>query len=193
MSLARVSLIVVALVAGITAAYALFRAWDDRLAPPIVIEDATANRPVVVEVRGAVRRPGVFELPPEARVQDAVAAAAGLAGDADLASISLARRLHDGELIVVPARPQPGASPTASNVEDIADAADDAASPLLDINTASAVELEQLPGIGEVTAERIVAFREENGPYRSIDDLVAIEGISPRTIDGFRDLVTTGP
>jgi competence protein ComEA len=64
---------------------------------------------------------------------------------------------------------------------------------LINLNTASAEELETLPGVGEVTASRIIAYREANGPYRSIDDLVHVQGISTRTINGLRDLVTTGP
>jgi competence protein ComEA len=173
-------------------AYALFRAWDDRTAPPIIIEDAAAVLPVVVEVRGAVQVSGVFELPPDARVQDAVAAAGGLSSDADFASVNLARRLRDGEVIAIPARSIPGASGAASANEP-GETTDNTSAHLININTASVAELEELPGIGVVTAERIIEFRDENGPYRSVDDLVAIEGISSRTIDGFRDLVTTGP
>src|SRR5918992_2520711 len=107
MSLTRIGLAVVALVAGIAVIYALFQAFDERSAPPIVIEDAAATLPVVVEVRGEIEAPGVYELSPGARLQDAIAAAGGLTKDADLSTVNLARRLRDGELVVIPARPAP--------------------------------------------------------------------------------------
>src|SRR5215213_1097066 len=112
MSLTRIGLAVVALVAAFAAVYALFLALDERSAPPIVIEDAAANLPVVVEVRGEVEAPGVFALSPGARLQDEIAAAGGLSREADLSTVNLARRLRDGELVVILALPAPGSTPT---------------------------------------------------------------------------------
>ncbi len=189
MSVARVGLVLVALIAAVGAGFALFRAWDDRAAPPIVISDAAVTRPLVIDLRGEVSRPGVYELPPEARVQDAIEAGDGLTQAADLATINLARRLRDGEVVVIAAVPSREQAPTA--VAIVAEPASGVAR--ININTASAIELEALPGVGEVTAGRIVAFREEHGPYRSIDDLIHVTGISTRTIEGLRDLATVGP
>jgi len=191
-SLTRIGLSIVALLAAIVGAYALFQALDARTAPPIIIEDVAANRPVVVDVRGAVSTPGVFALPPDARVQDAVAAAGGLSVGADLATVNLARRLRDGEAIVIPEQPAIGGSPVPPSFPGQADESDNLRT-RINLNTASLDELDVLPGVGEVTARRIVEFREQNGPYRSIDDLIHVEGISARTIEEFRDQVTTGP
>jgi len=189
MSLTRIGLAVVALVAAVAAVYALFQALDERSAPPIVIEDAAANLPVVVEVRGEVEAPGVFALSPGARLQDAIAAAGGLSKEADLSTVNLARRLRDGELVVILALPAPGSTPTILTA-GAGDAAEDSRA-RININTATTKELEALPGVGEVTAARIAAYREQNGPFRSVDDLIHVQGISDRTIDEFRDLVTT--
>jgi competence protein ComEA len=190
LSLSRVTLIIVAFAAGIVGTYVVFRALDEGAAPPIVIEDAAATRPVVVDVRGAVVEPGVFELPPTARIQDAVNAAGGLTADADLSLINLARRLRDGEIVLiatVPAFATPGVMPDQPETSSGSD------SGKVNINTATATELEQLPGIGEVIAGRIVAFREEHGPFRSVNDLIHVDGISAKTIDRLKDLVTIGP
>jgi competence protein ComEA len=191
MSLTRIGLAVVALVAAVAAVYALFQALDERSAPPIVIEDAAANLPVVVEVRGEVEAPGVFALSPGARLQDAIAAAGGLSREADLSTVNLARRLRDGELVVILALPAPGSTPTILTA-GAGDAAEDSRA-RININTATTKELEALPGVGEVTAARIAAYREQNGPFRSVDDLIHVQGISDGTIDEFRDLVTTSP
>ena len=193
MSLTRIGLIVIALVAAVASVFAIFRAFDDRSAPPILIEDAAAMRPVVVDVRGAVVAAGVFELPPGARIQDALAAAGGLAADADLSTVNLARRLRDGEVVVIAALQETRGSPEPPS-RPIDDGRIDEDSPArININVAAAAELEELPGIGETLAARIIAFREENGPYRSVDDLIHVEGISARTIEELRDLVTTAP
>ena len=191
MSLTRIGLIVVAVIAAVAGAYALYRAMDERSAPPIVIEDAAATMPVVVDVRGAVESAGVYELPPGARVQDAVAAAGGLTEEADLATVNLARRLRDGEVVVIVELPAPGSTPQPR--VSTGETSSESSSSRININTATAEELEVLPGVGQVTAARIIAFREQNGPFRSVDDLIHVQGISDRTIDEFRDLVTVGP
>jgi competence protein ComEA len=193
MSVTRIGLAVVALVAGIAVVYALYRAFDERSAPPIVIEDAAATLPVVVEMRGEIETPGVYELSPEARLQDAITAAGGLTEEADLSTVNLARRLRDGELIVIVPEPVPGSTPRVP----LADAGDapnaDESRVRININTATSEELDALPGVGEIIATRIVEYRELNGPFRSIDDLIHVEGISDRVIDGFRESVSTGP
>lgn len=194
LSLTRVGLIVVALMLSVGSVYALFRAIDQRSAPPIVIEDAAATFPIVVEIRGAVESPGVYELPAGARVVDAVDQAGGFAANADLSTVNLARRLRDGEAIAfqeIPVVPvtTPDDSPRTTGAKD---SEGESAGPI-NVNRATVDELIALPGIGEVTAQRIVDFREEHGPYRSIDDLVHVQGISTNTIENLRDLVTVAP
>jgi competence protein ComEA len=193
MSVTRIGLAVVALVAAIAVVYVLYRAFDERSAPPIVIEDAAATLPIVVEMRGEIEAPGVYELSPGARLQDAITAAGGLSEEADLSTVNLARRLRDGELIVIVTQPVPGSTPRVP-LPDAGDAANpDESRVRININTATSAELEALPGVGEVLATRIVEYREQNGPFRSVDDLIHVEGISDRVIDEMRDLVTTGP
>jgi competence protein ComEA len=193
MSVTRIGLVVAALVAGIAVVYALYQAFDERSAPPIVIEDAAATLPVVVEMRGEIEAPGVYELAPGARLQDALAAAGGLTEEADLSTVNLARRLRDGELIVILALPVPGNTPMLP-LPDAGDAAEvEESRARININAATAEELEALPGVGEVIATRIVTYREQNGPFRSVDDLIHVEGIADRAIDDMRELVTTGP
>jgi competence protein ComEA len=193
MSVTRIGLAVVALVAAVAVVYAIFQALDERSAPPILIEDATANLPLVVEVRGEVKAPGVVSLSPGARLQDAIAAAGGLSNDADLSTVNLARRLRDGELVVILALPAPDSTPVLPTVgvDDAVPAEDPRAR--ININSATAEELEALPSIGEVIAARIIAYREQNGAFRSVDDLIHVEGVSDRTIDDIRNLVTVGP
>jgi competence protein ComEA len=189
----RIGFAILALILAVAGVYAAFRAFDQRAAPPIVIADASVSQPVTVEVRGAVVAPGVYELPGGARVQDAMHAAGGLTETADLSTINLARRLRDGEVIVIAALPS-AAEPTVDTTREGGSKDSGSVSDAkVNINTASASELEALPGIGEVTAQRIIAFREANGPFHSVDDLVQIQGISTRTVDSLRDLVTTGP
>jgi competence protein ComEA len=193
MSVTRIGLAVVAIVAAVAVVYAIFQALDERSAPPILIEDATANLPLVVEVRGEVKAPGVVSLSPGARLQDAIAAAGGLSNDADLSTVNLARRLRDGELVVILALPAPDSTPVLPTVgvDDAVPAEDPRAR--ININSATAEELEALPSIGEVIAARIIAYREQNGAFRSVDDLIHVEGVSDRTIDDIRNLVTVGP
>lgn len=193
MSLTRVGLSIVAVAAAVAAVYALFQAFDARTAPPIIIEDAAGLRPVVVDVRGAVETPGVYELPPGARAQDAILAAGGLSPEADLSTVNLARRLRDEEVVVILEIPDAGDAPGTAVIDGFDGSGSGDIPVRMNINTATVSELDLLPGVGEVIAERIVSFREENGPFRSVDDLIHVEGVSDRTIDGFRDQVTVGP
>jgi competence protein ComEA len=122
---------------------------------------------IVVEVIGGVRRPGVVQLPGGSRVIDAVAAAGGLTGRA---GVNLARVLADGEQIVIGATAPSGGSSGVSG----------AAEPgLLDLNAADAADLEELPGIGPVLAERILRWRTDNGGFRAIAQLQEVPGIGP--------------
>ena len=180
-------------VAAIVVIFAAARAIDERTAPPIIIDNTLVQPGIVVDVRGEVARPGVYQLPAGARLDDAVVAAGGLTNDADLTQLNLAARLQDGSVVTVPgvAALESGDTSTTSSAGGTAGGG--ATTSLINLNTATQQELETLPGVGEVTATRIIDYREANGPYRSVDDLVHVQGISTRTINGLRDLVTTGP
>ena len=144
-----------------------------------------ATPPVVVHVVGAVIRPGVVNLAAGARVADAVAAAGGPAPGAELAAVNLARVLADGEQVVVPL---PGAT---SGVTSGAGAGLPGPT-LVDLNAADAADLDTLPGIGPVLADRIVAWRERNGRFSAVEELAEVTGIGPALLAGVRDLVRVG-
>lgn len=132
-----------------------------------------------VHVLGAVERPGLYVLDLDARLVDAVAAAGGTTDAADLAAVNLARVLTDGEQILVPAI---GAAPESADAGAGADG-------LIDLNAADQDALETLPRIGPALAERIVLWREENGRFRSVDDLLAVPGIGEKLLEGIRQQV----
>lgn len=158
--------------------------------------------PVVVHVDGAVQRPGVVSVPHGSRVSDAVAAAGGLTGEADTRLVNLARLLQDGELVVVPRPGEPPAVTPASpggggpgvpgGPGGLATGDDDGpgAGGPVDVNQADAAELDTLPGVGPVLAQRIVEHREQVGPFSSVDDLLAVSGIGPAVLARLRDAVT---
>lgn len=136
---------------------------------------------VTVHVVGRVRRPGIVTLPEGARVADAIDAAGGLRDPRVASSLNLARRVVDGERIE--------ARRGVANAESAGSAADPAMG-LVDINSADAVQLQTLPGIGPVLAGRIIAWREENGPFPSVEILGEVSGIGPAVLEGIVDLVT---
>lgn len=193
MSLTRIGLAIVAIVAAVVVVFAVARAIDERTAPAIIIDNTLVQPGIVVDLRGEVANPGVYELPAGSRLDDAVVAAGGLADGADLTQLNLAARLQDGSVVTVPGVAALAASDASTDDAAAAVAGGDQPGGIVNLNLASAAELETLPGIGEVTAGRIIDYREANGPFRSVDDLVHVQGISMKTINALRDLVTTGP
>jgi competence protein ComEA len=144
---------------------------------------ARAGPALVVDVVGAVRRPGLYRLARGARVADAVARAGGLTRRAERDAVNLAAPVADGQQVVVvargaavPAAPAGGAAPGAP------------AAPV-SLSTASAEQLDTLPGVGPVTAQKIVAYRQEHGPFTSVAELDAIPGIGPARLDALKGLV----
>jgi competence protein ComEA len=131
---------------------------------------------LVVDVTGAVRRPGVYRMPAGSRVNDAVTRAGGATGRAELEAVNLAARLADGQQVVVPERLAAGAASTASTAED---------GPI-SLGTATVEQLEEIDGIGPVTAGDIVGFRDEHGGLSSIDQLDQVPGIGPATMEALR-------
>jgi competence protein ComEA len=156
------------------------------LPPPTAAAPAPTADParVVVHVAGAVAAPGVYEVPGAARVVDAIAAAGGAAPGAELDALNLAAPVADGQRVYVPVE---GEAVVAAAGDPVAGEASPTGP--LDLNAASAVELERLPGIGPATAAAIVSHREQHGPYATIDDLAEVRGIGPVKLDAIRDLV----
>ena len=151
--------------------------------PPEALVPAGAQAPaeqVVVHVAGAVRRPGLYALREGSRVSDAIERAGGATARADTAAVNLAAPLADGTQVLVPSRVAGAAGATAER----------APPGRVSLSSASAAELEALPGIGPVTAQKIVEFRTRHGGFRSVDDLDAIPGIGPARVEQLRDLVT---
>lgn len=146
-----------------------------------------------VHVVGAVRRPGVYEIPAGARVAAALDAAGGALPDAVLAAVNLARPISDGEQIVVPSEDDVTSGVGAGAA--VAGAAAPGAGPVtrpgapIDLNTADAAALDALPGIGPSTAAKIVADRDANGSYLSVEDLGRVSGIGPKKLDALKGLV----
>lgn len=154
---------------------------------------------VVVHVVGAVDRPGVCELPPGARVADALEAVGGTRADADVEGVNLARPLVDGEQIRVPRVGEEPADPPPEAADGAAHgtgggqpAGSDAGGGTIDLNTADAQALETLRGIGPVTAQAILDHREAVGRFDSVDELLDVTGIGDATLAAIRDSVTVG-
>ena len=160
---------------------------DLAAAPLEPVSSAPSRRALVVHVVGAVRRPGLLRLPEGSRVADAVARAGGATRRADLAALNLAAPVVDGAQVLVPQRaaatsgPRPGAPGAAAAA---------GAGAKISLSSATAEELDQLPGVGPVTAQRIIEFRTAHGPFGSVDDLDAVPGIGPARLEQLRDLVT---
>lgn len=149
--------------------------WIDSRQTPTIIFHSTPENAMVIDVRGAVATPGVIEIAPGSRMIDVINAAGGFAPNADQTLVNLSSRVSDGQVVVVPTLAAAGGTDTSG---------------LININTASADELNQLPGIGDVLADRIVAYREFAGPFQRVDDLVNVDGISTGMIEELRPLVT---
>jgi competence protein ComEA len=141
---------------------------------------------LVVYVVGAVRHAGLVRVPEGARVADALARAGGPSRRADLTLVNLAAPVADGQQIVVPVRAPPGAGGAGSS----ATAGAGTAGARVSLASATLEQLDELPGIGPVTAQKILDWRQTHGPLRSVDDLDAIPGIGPARVEQLRDLVT---
>jgi competence protein ComEA len=172
--------------AGVVAVASLVLVAVNRPEPPTgefsVSTDDAVNEVIeqylYIHVVGEVVSPGMYQLPIGARLVDAVFAAGGLTDEADNASVNLARELTDGEQIIVFSISQEGQSPGTNS------------SGLISLNRAGDKELEELPGIGPALAGRIIAWREANGGFKSIEDLLKVSGIGESLLSGVIDLVT---
>jgi competence protein ComEA len=155
-------------------------------APTLPLARAAPPAPpplLVVDVAGAVRQPGLYRLPRDARVADAVAKAGGTTAKAAVDAVNLAAPIADGEQVVVPSRTVgvDGASSPSSTPS--------ATSGPVSLSTATVEQLDALPGIGPVTAQKILDYRAQHGAFHSVDELDAISGIGPAKLDQLRGLV----
>ncbi len=158
---------------------------------PIALEPAPTKTPIKVHVVGAVVRPGVYALPDGNRVQDAITAAGGLLAAADPSGLNLAAKLEDGQQLTIPtgagaATPEGNAPFTVVSTAGVSTPAGD----LVNINTAPVDELDALPGIGPTTAQNIVDYRTQHGPFQHIEDIMNVPGIGPATFDSIQNLIT---
>jgi competence protein ComEA len=188
---AAAALLVVLAVAGQRLAAAETSRAPEVVAPLEPVSTPPARRTLVVHVVGAVRHPGLLRLREGARVADAVARAGGATARADLAALNLAAPLVDGVQVLVPLEAVAGAPAATGDGAALAPGAAYAgAAGKPSLATATAEQLDELPGIGPITAQKILDYRAEHGPFRSVDDLDAVPGIGPARIEQLRDLVT---
>jgi competence protein ComEA len=163
----------------------------DALPPPAGAASASASpsadtapaNTIVVDVVGAVRKPGVYDFPQGARVIDAVRAAGGFIPGAEPQAINLARPLVDGEQVVVPKK---GEAPVGAGSGSSAQQP----GAKVNINSATEADFENLPGIGPVLAQKIVDYRAQHGPFRSIQDLMKVTGIGQKKFDSLQAYVS---
>jgi competence protein ComEA len=150
---------------------------------PVAVAKEKKKTAVIVDVVGAVRRPGLYRLTGGARVNDAVERAGGATRKADLAGINLAAPIADGLQIVVPSKAQGGSPASAAATGGGATAGP------LDLNSATLEQLETLPGIGPVTAQKILDYRQQHGAFTSMEELDAVPGIGPSHMAQLKGLV----
>ena len=188
------ALIAVLVIAGHRLAGAGAAHAPEVAAPLEPVSAPVSSQRFVVHVVGAVRRPGLYRLREGARVADAVARAGGATRRANLTGLNLAAPLVDGTQVLVPARVAVGASAVVPPVGEGSDAASSGLDALpaqkLSLSNATAEQLDELPGVGPITAQKILDYRAEHGLFRSVDDLDAVPGIGPTRIEQLRDLVT---
>lgn len=194
----QVAYVLVGILVGFILAGAVFIVTQQPAGKPIVLEPPPTKVPIEVQVLGGVVRPGVYSLPEGSRVQDAVDAAGGLLADTDASSVNLAAKLEDGQQVQIPGGQtsaslpsQGGTSPftvLATPVPTKPSSAD-----LININTATLAELESLPNIGPTTAQNIINYRIQHGPFATIDMIMNVPGIGPATYDSIKNLITAGP
>jgi competence protein ComEA len=183
--------VLLGVLAGFILAGGLFLVSRTPTGKPIELLPAPTKMPILVNVVGAVPRPGLYEFPQGSRVRDAVNAAGGLLTDADSSLVNLAAPLEDGQQLEIPSlggglggTPPPAATaaPTRVGVPT--------PSELININTATLEELDKLPGIGPTTAQNILDYRTEHGPFQRIEDLLNVPNVGPATFDRLKNLIT---
>lgn len=159
-------------VVGLVGLVYIWNAGDPPQPVPVLAVAAAPTQTILVHVSGAVVTPGVVSIPSDSRVADAVAAAGGVTVDAVLVAINLAAVVQDGQQVIVPTEASQSLGSSDGRVA---------------INVASATDLESLPGVGPVLAARIVAFRDDYGPFGAVEDLLDVPGIGESKLASLRD------
>ncbi|MFM8320908.1 MAG: ComEA family DNA-binding protein [Chloroflexota bacterium] len=158
----------------------------------VILNQPPTPRPVMVHVSGAVLHPGVYALPYNSRVVDGLEAAGGAAPGADTGKLNQAAFLEDGGLLLVPTLlpTQPPAPPRSAAATRTAAPPAAQTAGKININTATAAELESLPWIGPATAQKIIAYRQAHGPFKTIQAIIEVPGIGQKTFEAIQDLIT---
>jgi competence protein ComEA len=159
----------------------------------VILNPPPTPAPLVVYVTGAVIQPGVYTLPINSRVNDAIQVAGGPAAGADLSLMNLAAPLKDGERIWVPNQPTDTTTPSLSPIINQPTTENPSQNHPLNLNTATQAELETLPGIGPSRAQKIIAYRAANGLFMATEDLLKIDGISNGIFTKIKDLIAVQP
>jgi len=182
------------LLAGLCAAALLLIIARRPAGHPVNLPPAPTARPLRIYVTGAVVAPGVYSLPPGSLAQDALSAAGGAIPQADLSHINLAQPLVDGDRLDVPTlAPTASPAPPAASDAGAPTTAPAAANQKINLNTATAAELDSLPGIGPAIAQRIIDYRTQHGPFARPEDLMEVSGIGETTFNRLKESVVVGP
>ncbi len=176
-------MLVAGILIGLLASGVILVAGAPPTGQPVTLVPAPTPRQIAVYVSGEVAAPGVYYLPEDSRIQDALAVAGGALETADLQEINLAQFVSDGERLDIPKqRPElvigGNADPQVS---------------VININTASQAQLEALPGVGPTLAQRIITYRSENGRFTRVEDLLKVSGIGSALLERIRNQITIGP
>ena len=178
------------IVIGLLSAGLIFLVSSQPRGNPINLLPPPTSPPIQVHITGEIEQPGVYELPVNSRVQDAIREAGGLTKDAEEQGINLAAILQDGQQIRVPCKSNPlNQDPKPSNSNDSGRSAIEIPYQI-NINTATADLLETLPGIGPVIASEIINFRQAEGEFNTIEEIQKVHGIGPIIFEGIKDLIT---
>lgn len=187
---------------GVLGIVVLFAGWKLFLRPgtTATVEKASNNREIVVYVSGAVSKPGLISLPLDARLNDVLKEANPLP-EADLEQLNPASKLKDGQKISIPYKAGMNSAEKASQAaqvtqspqtSSVSGSAPSSNTGKININTAGAAELDNLPGVGPALAARIIQYRTDNGPFTNPEDLQNVSGIGPKTYEKMASMVTTG-
>ncbi len=151
---------------------------------------SSTPEPISVYITGAVERPGVYQVPRDSRLVEVIAAAGGLLEGADITTLNLAEKSEDEQQINIPGNAEIPTPQLVIGGGGLLVTPTPPVGGLVNINTADAALLETIPGIGPTVASRIVAYREENGPFERVEDLTKVAGIGPETLEQIRPYVT---
>lgn len=181
-------LLAVGIIGGLLGSGVIYLTSSQPRGEGITLLPPPTSAPIVVHIVGAVLEPGVYSLPIKSRQQDAIEAAGGFLPEANPQTLNLAAPLQDGDRIIVPTLPSDPPTP-ATNLSKSTIVELPSSNALININTASQADLENLPGIGPVKAQTIIAYRESNGFFGLIKDIQNVPGIGPKTFENLKSLI----